>query len=99
MKKSGFEKLKPQFFGPYNINKKIGDAAYELYLLEEGKIHNVFHVSFLYKVFRQRVKATSELPPLDEEGKIGPHSKRGHGHEGEEVEEYGHLRVCNFHVI
>ena len=32
LKKKGAEKLKPRFYGPYRIIKKVGEVAYELEL-------------------------------------------------------------------
>ena len=70
MKISGVEKLKPHFYGPYRILKRVGEVAYELEFPEGRKIHNVFHVSCLKKALGQHVVASPELPPLDEEGKL-----------------------------
>ena len=70
MKISGTEKLKPRFYGPYRILKRVGEVAYELELPEGSKIHNVFHVSCLKKALGQHAVASPELPPLDEEGKL-----------------------------
>ena len=61
------KKLKPQFYGPYKIQRKIGEVAYELEL-EGCKIHNFFHVSCLKKALGQHVVTSTELPPLDVEG-------------------------------
>ena len=62
------EKLKPRFYGPYKIIRKVGEVAYELELPVERNIHNVFHVSNLKKVVGQQIVTSSELPPLDDEG-------------------------------
>ena len=68
LKKSGAKKLKPRFYEPYKVVRKVGEVAYELKLIEGSKIHNVFHVSCLKKVLGQQIIASIELPPLDEEG-------------------------------
>jgi hypothetical protein len=68
LKKSWVEKLKPRFYGPYRIMRRVGEVAYELELPEGRKIHNVFHVSCLKKAVGQFINTSEELPPLDEEG-------------------------------
>jgi hypothetical protein len=70
LKKSGAEKLKPKFYGPYRIMCQVGEVSYELELPEGSKIHNVFHVSCLKKVVGQFIITSEELPPLDEEGQL-----------------------------
>ena len=70
LKRSGAEKLKPRFYGPYKIIKKVGEVAYELELPPNSKIHNIFHVSCLKKVLGQKTIVSTELPPLDDEGKL-----------------------------
>ena len=42
LKRSGEENLKPRFYGPYKIIRKVGEVAYELELPPNNKIHNVF---------------------------------------------------------
>jgi hypothetical protein len=70
IKKNGVEKLKPHFYGPYRVSRRIGEVAYEVELPPGSKIHNVFHVSCLKKALGQQVTVTEELPPLDEEGQL-----------------------------
>ena len=70
MKKKGVEKLQPRFYGPFKIRKKVGEVAYELDLLANNKIHNVFHVSCMKKEAGQQIMVSEELPPLDDEGHL-----------------------------
>ena len=68
LKKKGAEKLKPRFYRPYKVIRKVGEVAYELELPSKRKIHNVFHVSSLKKIIGQHIAPSIELPPLDGEG-------------------------------
>lgn len=70
LKRSGSEKLKPRFYGPYPIVRNVGTVAYELDLLVDSKIHNVFHVSCLKKALGQQVSMSEVLSPLNDEGKL-----------------------------
>ncbi|XP_057846650.2 uncharacterized protein LOC131056314 [Cryptomeria japonica] len=70
LKKSGVEKLKPRFYGPFRVIRKVGAVAYELELPSDSRVHNVFHVSRLKKALGHNVVASSQLPPLDEEGQL-----------------------------
>ena len=62
LKKKRAEKLKPRFYGPYRIIRKVGEVAYELELQQGSKIHN------LKKTLGQHIAPSTELPPLDDEG-------------------------------
>ena len=70
IKVSGAKKLKPSFYGPYKVLIRIGEVPYEIELPEDSKIHNVFHVSHLKKVLGKSIDPCTDLPPLDNEGKL-----------------------------
>ncbi|XP_059076719.1 uncharacterized protein LOC131875984 [Cryptomeria japonica] len=70
LKKSGSEKLKPRYYGPFRIIRQVGEFAYELELPADSRVHNVFHVSRLKKALGQHVVPSTVLPPLDDEGKL-----------------------------
>ena len=70
LKINGAEKLKPIYYGPYKVIRKIGEVAYELELPEGSKIHNVFHVSCLKKYIGHKIVILDMPPPLDDEGKL-----------------------------
>jgi hypothetical protein len=53
LKRSKAEKLKPRFYGPYMITRRVGEVAYELELPKGSRIHNIFHVSCLKKAVEQ----------------------------------------------
>ncbi|XP_059078049.1 uncharacterized protein LOC131876625 [Cryptomeria japonica] len=52
------------------IIKRVGEVDYELDLPVDSKVHNVFHVSHLKKALGQHIAPSSNLPPLDDEGKL-----------------------------
>ena len=70
MKKTSAEKLKPRFYKPYKVVRKVGEGDYELELPKGSAIYNVFHISCLKKVLGQHVTTSAELPRLNEEGQL-----------------------------
>ena len=56
-------KLSPRFISPYEILERVGPVAYHLALpLELAKLHDVFHVSMLW---RYRSDTSHILPVQD----------------------------------
>ena len=70
LKRGGKNKLAPNFYGPYQITKKISQVAYKLQLLDKIRIHNFFHVSCLKKMLGKHQTVQTILPMLDDEGRI-----------------------------
>jgi hypothetical protein len=70
LKKSGAKKIKPRFYGPYRIMRRVGEVSYELEIPKGRKIHNLFHMSCLKKLVGQFIRTSEELPPLDEQGQL-----------------------------
>jgi hypothetical protein len=70
LKRSEALKLKPKFYAPYRVIRRIGEVAYELEPPEGSKIHNIFRISCLKKVMGQQINISEEFPPLDEEGQL-----------------------------
>jgi hypothetical protein len=52
LKMNGVEKLKPHFYKPCKVIRRVWEVAYELELLEGSMIDNTFHVSYLKKALR-----------------------------------------------
>jgi hypothetical protein len=70
LNKSGADKLKHLFYGPYRLIRRVGEVAYEMELLEGSRICKTFHISYLKKALGQHVTASTNIPPLDEEGSL-----------------------------
>ncbi|KAL4324042.1 hypothetical protein GQ457_11G007640 [Hibiscus cannabinus] len=63
------QKLSPRFFGPYQVEKRVGAVAYKLKLPEATRIHLVFHISQLKLCRGQPSQQITPLPLLREDGK------------------------------
>lgn len=58
----GSPKLSYRYFGPYEVESKIGSVAYKIKLPEHSFVHPVFHVSLLKKVRGTNAVPFSPLP-------------------------------------
>lgn len=63
-----FQKLSHCFFGPFQLEARIGEVVYRLKLPEGIKIHLVFHVSLLKKWIGEGTPSTRSLSPLRDNG-------------------------------
>ncbi|KAI0525242.1 hypothetical protein KFK09_004635 [Dendrobium nobile] len=55
------EKLAARYFGPFEVEERIGEVAYRLRLPPTARIHSVFHVSQLRRVVGEHA-VSPELP-------------------------------------
>ena len=70
LKNNSVEKLKPRYYGPYKVVRKVWEVPYGLELPKGSEIHNVFHVSCLKKSLVQKIFTLEIIPPLDDEGQL-----------------------------
>ena len=68
-------KLKPRFYGPYQITELINEVAVRLALPPNARLHNVFHVGLLKKFQGLPPVAPPSLPQVHH-GTIAPEPER-----------------------
>lgn len=62
------QKLSIRYFGPFQIEDRVGAVAYCLKLPEGSRIHSVFHVSLLKKRVGDDTPTSGTLPPMQSNG-------------------------------
>lgn len=62
------QKLSTRYYGPFQIEARVGPVAYRLKLPEGTKVHSVFHVSLLKQRVGTDTPTSGILPPLRTNG-------------------------------
>jgi hypothetical protein len=83
------KKLGPKKAGPFRVDEKISNQAYQLKLPEKWKCHNVFHVNLLTK-YRGSTRDLREAADPE-----GPGAELVLNDQGEEVEEWEIEAIVN----
>ena len=70
LKDSKSHKLAPNFYGPYQLCKLVGQVAYALDIPNKEKIHDVFHVSCLDNILGTTTHLQIEFLMLYDDKKL-----------------------------
>jgi len=68
-------KLKPRYFGPYQVTELINEVVVRLALPPRARIHDVFHINLLKKFHGSPPDAPPPLPALHH-GAVTPEPER-----------------------
>ncbi|GAU45214.1 hypothetical protein TSUD_244190 [Trifolium subterraneum] len=66
------QKLSPRYYGPYEIEQKIGDVTYKLKLPDDSRVHPVFHASLLKKAISPNVEPQPLPACMNEQWQLEP---------------------------
>lgn len=69
-------KLAPRYYGPFQIERRVGSVAYRLKLPDSSRIHPTFYVSCLKRKLGPQVQVFPSLPPTDHMGEVKPMPKQ-----------------------
>jgi hypothetical protein len=64
LKTTGRGMLGPKYFGPYQVQERVGDVVYQLQLPVSAKLHNVFNVGMLKMYNGEPPETLVPLPPI-----------------------------------
>lgn len=70
------QKIVHRYFGSIQVSARVGSVAYKLNLLQEAKVHDVFHVSLLKK-FHGSLPVATHIPLWmhgQSESELTPHA-------------------------
>jgi hypothetical protein len=66
------QKLSPRYYGPYEIEQKIGAVAYKLKLPDDSRVHPVFHASLLKKAISPNIESQPLPACMNEQWQLEP---------------------------